>query len=489
MRKKIIILFIPFCLLFTLCGEKPHDETALNRLPDIFPDYKNITIPVNIAPLNFKLTDSSEQIYVEIEGKNNLYKMDCNQNIAKIGANKWNKLLNSSVGDSLRITVHSKKSGKWNKYMPFYYSVSPQPIDKYLVYRLIMPGYQTWNEMGIYQRNLENFDQSEILTSKLLPGTCMNCHSFSHNNPDNMILHLREVNNGTILIQKGKMQFLKTKTDSTFGNAAFPYWHPSNRFIAFSIDKVVQIFHSAGENRAEALDMKSDIVVYDIEKNEMITSDLIFSPNSFEIYPSFSPDGKTMFFCSAEAKKLPDEFKKVKYSLCSISFDEQKRKFGNTVDTLISASSMNKSITFPRISPDGKYLVFSMSEYGHSPAYRPDADLYIMDLSTMQFHALDNLNSNNVESYHSWSSNSRWMVFSSRRVDGLYMTPFITYIDEKGNPTKPFLLPQESPDFYTRFLFSFNIPEFSVNKVSLNLNQVEKIIQKPAKQVNFRKTK
>ena len=71
-----------------------------------------------------------------------------------------------------------------------------------------------------------------------------------------------------------------------------------------------------------------------------------------------------------------------------------------------------------------------------------------------------------TESYHSWSSNSRWIVFSSRRIDGLYTRPYFAYIDEEGNASKPFLLPQKDTDYYHRFMKSYNIPEFITGKVS-----------------------
>ena len=78
------------------------------------------------------------------------------------------------------------------------------------------------------------------------------------------------------------------------------------------------------------------------------------------------------------------------------------------------------------------------------------------------------LNSNDVESYHSWSSNSRWVVFSSRRIDGLYTRPFIAYINSDGNAAKPFLLPQKDVDFYSLSMKSYNIPEFVTDKVKQN---------------------
>lgn len=91
----------------------------------------------------------------------------------------------------------------------------------------------------------------------------------------------------------------------------------------------------------------------------------------------------------------------------------------------------------------------------------------ILYLRTRQYHLLAAANSRDTESYHSWSSNGRWLLYASRRVNGLYSMPYIVHIDAQGKPSKPFLLPQKSPDFYDKCLKSFNIPEFVKDKVEL----------------------
>ena len=94
--------------------------------------------------------------------------------------------------------------------------------------------------------------------------------------------------------------------------------------------------------------------------------------------------------------------------------------------------------------------------------------MFIYDFNKKSYKPLDEANSNDTESYHSWSHNSRWLVFSSRRDDGLYTRPYITYIDEIGKSHKPFMLPQADPDFYRYFIYSYNIPEFIQGEVKIN---------------------
>ena len=88
-------------------------------------------------------------------------------------------------------------------------------------------------------------------------------------------------------------------------------------------------------------------------------------------------------------------------------------------------------------------------------------------------------NSDQVESYHSWSHDGRWMVFSSRRLDGLYTRPYIVYVDKQGNVSKPFLLPQKDPKrFYADLMFSYNIPEFITGAVTFDRHRIASMMRR-----------
>jgi hypothetical protein len=481
--RKYIIVFIGAVLIYS-CSRPGNDLKEIYTRPAIFPDYYDVVIPLNIAPLNFKLVDDPEKTEASIEGANEKIRIRGNGKII-IPPKKWHRLLKNNSGGSLSVTLFARRDGKWNKYRPFSIHIKSNPVDPFIVYRLIAPGYETWSEMGIYQRNLKSFDQEPIIDNRLLPGACMNCHSFRANNPDEMMLHLRGNAGGTILIQDGKPIKLNTKVKETISNCVYPCWHPSEDFIAYSVNTIQQVFHSVKEKRIEVFDSKSDIVIYDIRNNKLITSKIISSEESFETFPAFSPDGKSLFFCSAKKGIQPDEYDKIKYSLCRIDFDASSCSFGDKIDTLVSSFQTGESVSFPRISPDGKTLVFTLSNYGNFSIWHREADLYQLDLSSGNFHPIDAINSSESESYHSWSSNSRWMIFSSRRMDGLYTRPFITYAGENGSFSKPFMVPQKDPDFYEEFLRSFNVPEFVKAKVRADGRSMLKAIGSKAKDVNF----
>lgn len=323
--------------------------------------------------------------------------------------------------------------------------------------------------MGIYQRNLSNFEETAIVENTLVPGMCVNCHSFNKTNPDKMSMHVRGKNGGTLMQLGNEMEMLDTKTDSTISACVYPYWHPSGEYIAYSVNNTRQGFHAIKEKRIEVMDNGSDIVIYHPATHRLLTSPALMSKQAFETFPAFSPDGKTLFFCSAEAQQMPQDYKKVKYSLCSISFDAQAGRLGEKVDTLVSASRIGKSVSFPRPSYDGRYVMFTLSDYGNFSIWHKEADLWLLDLKTGNYRPLKEVNSGDTESFHNWSSNSHWFVFSSRRDNGLYTYLYFACIGNDGKVTKPFMLPQKDPlTYYERLVYSYNVPDFINKPVQLD---------------------
>lgn len=482
-------LYILLACLFYLCGcsEGIPESQPKDTLPEIFPDYCNVTVPCNIAPLNFKLNTPSESILVISNGEQQV-RVDSEQGAFQIPSGKWHRLLETSAGETLQFLVYAEEGGQWMQYKPFSVHIAKEPIDSYLVYRRIAPGYRMWGEMGIYQRNLENFKEEALLSNNLTNNNCMNCHSFCMQNPGRMLFHQRMIHNGTYMIIDGEIEKLNTKTEQTISALVYPSWHPSGKYVAFSTNDTKQDFHLSDPNKIEVFDNKSDVVVYDVEKHEIITSPKLFSEENFETFPTFSPDGKRLYFCSAKAKQMPESYKDIRYNLLSISFDPETRVFGRQVDTLYNAEKEGHSVKFPRVSPDGRYLLYTISSYGNFSIWHKDADLRMLELNTLQTDSLPGVNSKDVDSYHSWSSNSRWFVFSSRRGDGLYTRPYICYINKEGVAGKPFLLPQQDADYYDLSLFSFNIPELVKGKVKIDTYKLTQISKYgPGTDISFMK--
>ena len=493
MNYRYFTLFFMTCILIwlqTACKETVTNPEILSVTPEIFPDYTEVTIPATIAPLNFmvKAAPASSVLHLRVEGgKSGVIEIQTTGFIS-FPEKKWKQLLVNNIGDKICLTLSVKSEGRWKQYAPFSIYISPYTIDYGLAYRLIAPGYEVYSKMGIYQRNLSNFKQQAVFENTILPGSCVNCHSFNQTRPSEMSLHIRGTNGATVIQNHETMKIIDTKTLETLSACVYPYWHPSGRFVAYSVNKTQQVFHASKEKLVEVYDLASDIVVYDLETNELISSDLLMTAD-FETFPVFSPDGKTLYFCSATEQNLPQDISEVKYNLYSISFDATTGRFGTKIDTLIVADTLGKSISFPKPSYDGKYIMYTLLDYGNFGIWHQEADLYILNLEDHKVHALTEANSLYADSYHSWSSNSRWFVFGSRRMDGLYTHPYIAVIDENGQAGKPFLLPQKQPKMYLESFYSYNVPEFINSPIRLDANRVAKKLFSPDKEkVILRKT-
>ena len=332
--------------------------------------------------------------------------------------------------------------------------------------------------MGIYERDLSSFSERALIENTQFEG-CVNCHSFNRGNSADMSIHVRGSHGATLLRNNGSdFTAYNTKTDETLGFCVYPYWHPSGRYIAYSTNATSQMFHGSDPNRVEVFDTASDIQVYDVEKNELILSPHLRKDSIYETYPVFSADGQSLYFCAARA--IPENSLKLDslhYNLCRIDFDPSTGCFGTRIDTIIYAEGKNKSISFPRPSYDGRLLCYTLSDYGQFSIWHHEADLYMLDLSTGESKSMSEANSKDTESFHNWSTNSRWIVFSSRRDDGLFTRPYFCHVDDKGAVSKAFMLPQRNPRrFYRERFFSFNVPDFVIAPTQFNSNKACRII-------------
>jgi len=471
MKRKIAYIIV--LTLSLSCNDKiPVSVQSYGRQTLIYPDYIGVTVPSTIAPLNFSYqVDFSGACVTTFKYLDKQIKVRGRK--VKINEKKWHKLLESARGSDISV-YSSLLDSTW------YIHVSPDTIDYGLNYRLIEPSYEIFSRMGIYERDLSSFNQRALFENRVEP-LCMNCHSHCKGDPENMSLHIRGGNGCTLIMKDGQLKAFNTKTESVNRNCAYPFWHPSGKYICYSNNFTHQRFHISDKKITEIFDEDSDIVIYDVDNNQLILSDVIRNPEFAESFPSFSPDGKYLYYIRLEGSQESRKDKPLeeyRYSLMRVSFDASQGAVGNDLETLIDCGEIGKSVCMPKPSPDGRYIIYSLADYGCFCTWHHESDLYLFDLETRSSRRLDELNSPDSETCPSWGTNGKWIVFGSRRDDGLFTRAYIAHFDSvTGKFGKPFMLPQKDPEkFYSSFFFSYNIPEFVTAPMVFDMNEaVEEI--------------
>lgn len=464
--------------------------------PILSPDYLSVTIPPNIAPMNFEIMDECDESIATI-GDSTSHRLTARGPIVQWNEKEWKKLLEENKGKDIKGSVYTRHGNEWVR-KPYEMHVANEPIDQYFSYRLIEPSFVYYNQIDLNARDLTSWDVTTIHNNSYVPDesslSCMNCHVPRNNNADNHSqFHVRHTNGGTIIIEGDRAKKVKMTTDSVPSAGVYPAWHPTLDLIAYSINGTKQLFYTRDTQRIEVLDDSSDLILYDSENEtvERITN----TPGLLETFPAWSPDGKRLYFSSAQypdstnKENINLKFDEVRYDILSLPFDPETRRFTSAVaDTVLNVSSMGKSASLPRISPDGRFLLTCVGDFGTFHIWHKSSDLWLTDLESGETVTLSSANSDDVDSYHSWSSNSRWVVFSSRRDDHGFTRPYIVYVNDKGEDSKAFVVPQKNPRYYMEIFKSFNVPEFLVKPVEASRGTILDAINSTPIQVSDRKS-
>jgi len=280
---------------------------------------------------------------------------------------------------------------------------------------------------------------------------------------------------GTVLNRDGKLRKLALKNEQMVSAAVYGDFHPGGRYGVFSSNVIIPMLHTAGNRRLEVYDTVSDLAVADFDGNRMIVSPLTADSTVLETFPTFSADGKWIYYCSAPTVPLPDSIRQLRYSLCRIAFDADHGTWGDRVDTLWNARLEKGSVCHPKASPDGRYLLYTVADYGTFPIWHRETELQLMDLRTGAIDSLPMVNSDRSDTYHCWSSGSRWFAFASKRGDGQYGRVYFAYLDVDGKAHKPFVLPQSDPEKDDLTLKSYNIPDLSATPVPFDASSIKRI--------------
>ena len=470
------IIAAAITLIMCLSCARASVEVPVNQDTPIYPDYMGVTIPYNIAPLNFHYTATGIRKAVTTVTCNDVVRQFNGREVVW-DLQQWKDFIASAQGDTVFFCADLTRKGGIKEHLEWQVYVSADKLDPYISYRLIEPGYEVWHEVEIRERCIENFQERILSDWRNTGNSCMNCHVHSQARSDLSIFYVRGKNGGAFLNRNGELRKLSLKAKDMISGTVYGEIHPSGRYGVFSTNIIIPGFHTQGSRRLEVYDTKSDLAIADFDNNEMTVPQALSRKDVFETFPTFSADGKSIYYCAADTLPLPGDIEKLRYSLMRVSFDERTGRTGQDAEVIWDAEKHKASVCHPKCSPDGKWIMYTVAQYGTFPIWHTECQLEMMNLHTGEILNMDVANSDRSDTYHSWSSTGRWFVFASKRGDGKYGRPYFCHVDEWGQLTKPFVLPQEDPWHYENSLRSFNIPDLSDGPVNFDAETIGRMVK------------
>ena len=445
-----------------------YDEVG--REPNLSPDYSGTVLPANIAPLNFRVMEDGRAYLLTVRSERGRpMSIFSKTGQIRIPVRQWHALLDANRGRDIFFDVYVRGADRqWGRFRPVANTIAQEDIDQTLVFRFMKPLYTWWKDIGIYQRNLTNYDVSVVLHGRSFGGGCLNCHSFVGNDPNTMTICLRSATYGshTLLARNGAVD----KIGAKWGYTA---WHPSGTVAVYSINKVTQFFHAGGMEVRDVADLDSALVCYRVESHKGVVSQRNWptKTGSKPIRHGLRTANTSTFAVRRSCGRIATPCRPRTMTSSSTIFGASRTMSRRT-------SGERPRPSFPPKRParasccqgyrpmDGSFSS-ACAVTGAFPVYQPSSDLYLMDLATKQYRKLS-INSEFSESWHSWSSNSRWIAFSSKRQGGLFTRTYFSYVDDDGTVHKPFVLPQQDPTYYDSLLETYSVPELVKGPITAN---------------------
>jgi len=490
MKKGNLLLMVLNIVLFGCkpsIPSVPQDVAKTDIQLEIYPEYQEVTVPCNMAPLNFLVRN--EKVEAVMAKVDTLYSINYGNKI-QWDLEKWHQMLDFHKGDTLTVELKACIDGTWREYAPLTWIVSPDSIDSFITYRLIEPAYEVWHMVEIEERCIENFETRTLANGRKLGNRCMNCHTHGGDKGQYSYFYIRGNKGGTFLNRDGEFQKVTLSNEKTNGGTVYGGWHPSGRYGVFSSNLIIPAFHSNPALRMEVFDTHSDLCVADFQEKRMITASSVSQTNAtLETFPCFSADGKFIYYSSApnpfgdtiaDVDEYARAVKDIHYSLNRVAFDAETGEIAANIETVIPATD-STSYHFAHCSPDGQWLSYSKSHNGTFPIWHMETRIGIRSLKGQQPVDAADTSSDNMTgihaSYHTWSHNSRWIAFASKSYDTQYSRVYYVHISPDGSMSKPLVLPQQDPSNDDMNLKSYNIPDLSTIPVSFDENQVKQLLE------------
>ncbi|HNW52585.1 MAG TPA: hypothetical protein PKH79_15995 [Prolixibacteraceae bacterium] len=429
-------------------------------------------------------TTNSWQISIDLEGKKNFYTTNVSDKKWRPSLEVWNNIKSNSGFNNITFNVHRNQSGQLSKESgQLNIKLSTDEVGAPILYRQIPLPF------SFAEKNIDKTSYSVIDVTSPLPfhnvlgsfKVCGNCHSLSGNGKtigldfdavsrDKGGYFVAPVDTVTSFNRNSYLSWSKMSGRNTFGLLSRMSWN--GRYIVTTVkDRVISKAIDDPERVAYSqlfFPVNGVLAVYDTLTKQLTELPGANDPEYVQSNAVWTPDDKYIVFVRAKALPFPEnetkfdcfvrdealieryiqEKETLKFDICIIPFNEGK---GGVAQPIKGASNNGKSNYFPTVSPDGKWLVFCQAE--NFMMLRPDSRLFILPLEGGKARKLK-CNFDDMNSWHSWSPNGKWMVYVSKALDN-YSDMFLTHIDEKGNASVPVLVENAK-----RLNCACNYPEF-----------------------------
>ena len=144
-RMMVVVAIVTAVLIG--CTPTPENTTQSNSLPPIYPDYADITIPCNIAPLNFVVRGEVEAVEAKVSCQGEELVVNAKGDAVCFDQDNWKALMQKATGNQVEVSVTALKNGRWTTYRSFGWNVVTDSIDSHLTYRLIEPDYEIYQNL------------------------------------------------------------------------------------------------------------------------------------------------------------------------------------------------------------------------------------------------------------------------------------------------------------------------------------------------------
>ena len=442
-----------------------HTHLTITRPADL------ASFPLNIAPPSIEWEDRVSNAWLlsmNVPGWREPLEVITRRRSWRPPADTWASIKKSGTGEWIELELFGCRLREDNTAAAETYvdrvkfRVSPYPADPVIVYRAVTPSFHGRKTPDIYYREISSFKETLFY-----PGEgryCTNCHSFP-DNPDlgraDIELAIAGRDHVAELRNLGLYRFATKDGKALNINTLFMGWHPEGGKIAVTgVDRILSRPLITMETQ-EFYGVVSDILILDSRSLEVFSLPGASEPGQMETFPAWSRDGQSIVFARAQEYVLGDS---TKYDLYRVPYNDGK---GGKATPVPGASKNGLSNFNPRFSPDGRWMTFNTATW--ASLVKPSADIWIM--STEEGAVPKPLECNSayaMDSYHSWSSNSHWIAYASKRDDGIFARAYLTEISEDGHASPPVQLPVLEDS-----MMCFNIPTFLCTEFDIDAQDIK----------------